>query len=219
MALQTQMNPHFVFNALNAIQLFLTNNDEENAMNYLAKFARLIRLAFEYTKESYISLDQEIEFLNLYLTLESLRFSNSVDIKMELDEFVRDNESEFKIPPLLIQPVIENAFKHGLFHKKQNKKLEIKFESIDGLLKCTITDNGVGRKKAAQINNWKNSSHKSSGLKNTRTRLKLLHNGSNNSKNKITTFNITDLYDENENPSGTKVEIYLTFDPVTTSND
>ena len=138
LALQSQMNPHFIFNALNAIQLFLTTSDEESAMIYLARFARLIRLTFEQSKAKFIPLEQELEFLNLYLSLESLRFSNTIDVNLIIPDNIKNKLYDFNIPPLLIQPIIENAFKHGLFHKKEDKKLIIKFEKTGSFLKCTI---------------------------------------------------------------------------------
>ena len=150
LALQSQMNPHFIFNALNAIQLFLTTNDEENAMIYLARFASLIRLAFEQSKAKFITLEQELEFLNLYLSLESLRFSNTIDVNLIIPDNIKNKLYDFNIPPLLIQPIIENAFKHGLFHKKEDKKLIIKFEKTGSFLKCTIKDNGIGRLKGPE---------------------------------------------------------------------
>ncbi|KAA3630688.1 MAG: hypothetical protein DWQ02_17610, partial [Bacteroidetes bacterium] len=207
-ALQTQMNPHFIFNSLNAIQHFLTTNDQEKAMHYLSKFARLIRIVFEQSKKNLISLQEEIDFLKVYLSLEDLRFNNTIDISFELSEEVKNHLSFYQLPPLLIQPIIENAFKHGLFHKKEDKKLVIHFEKYHQFLKCTITDNGVGMKYTQKLDNWRAKPHKSSGLKATKERLSLLHRNDPEFNESDTFFKISDLYN-NGKAAGTKVELII----------
>src|SRR5690606_8791202 len=175
-ALQTQMNPHFIFNALNAIQQYLTDFDQEKAMSYLAKFARLIRLILEQSKKKTISLESELELLNLYLMLEKLRFKENVEVYLNLPDDIEKEKSEIYLPPLLIQPIIENAFKHGLFHKEGKGRLDITFSKSGKYLKCTIEDNGVGRAATLEKNKWrKKGEHKSSGLDTTTERLQLLH--------------------------------------------
>ena len=106
MALQAQMNPHFVFNAMNAIQKFLTTNEQEQAMIYLARFAQLIRTIFEQSKQKEITLEEEIEFLKLYLDLEKLRFKDKVEVQFVIDDSITEEDYDIKIPPLLIQPIV-----------------------------------------------------------------------------------------------------------------
>lgn len=207
LALQTQMNPHFIFNSLNAIQQFLTTNDRESAMNYLSKFARLIRMVFEQSGKKKISLEEELEFLKIYLALESLRFNNEVEIELKISDEIEQRMDDYFVLPLLIQPVIENAFKHGLFHKKDEKKLSILFKKAGNYLKCTIIDNGVGRAKTEEINQWKSGNHKSSGLKTTKERLDIFHQNHPEFKHEPY-FKITDLHHQGQ-PCGTKVEVVI----------
>ena len=208
-ALQTQMNPHFIFNALNAIQQFLTTNDQENAMIYLARFARLIRTIFEQSKKKEITLEEELDLLKLYLDLEKLRFKDKVSINLEVDKQLEEVLEDWKLPPLLIQPIVENAFKHGLMHKKSGGILNIKFISQNDLLKCIIEDNGIGRKKAKEINNWRPKNHQSSGIKSTQERLEILARTKNRTSDTFKNFDIIDLYDSNKNPLGTRIEMII----------
>lgn len=207
-ALQTQMNPHFIFNSLNAIQKFLTVNDKENALLYLGKFSKLIRTVFNQSNKKTISLEEEIDFLKTYLSLEDLRFNHKVDIKFNVHESIEKHLDEYHLPPLLIQPIIENAFKHGLFHKKGNKKISIEFKKVNEFIHCTITDNGVGMSKSKKLNQWKTHEHKSSGIETTRERLALIHKEHTVFNPERPFFKITDL-EENGLPSGTQVEMYI----------
>lgn len=178
-ALQSQMNPHFIFNSLNAIQHFLTSNDSDKAIKYLSKFAKLIRIVFEYNKKQDITFAEEFEMLTLYLSLEKLRFKDKVEIHIEISDKVEKNKDNIFIPPLLIQPIIENAFKHGLFHKKEKGNLWIKFDYIDNqFLKCEVKDDGVGRAATQKITSWKQK-HTSSGINSTYERLKFRHRKNN----------------------------------------
>lgn len=201
-ALQSQMNPHFIFNALNAIQHFFTTNDRESAMLYLGKFARLIRLIFEYSKTSSITLAQELNFLTLYLQLEKLRFGKKIKIELVGMDII---EKEYiLIPPLLIQPIVENAFKHGLLHKETGGELLIKFEKIgEKMLRVLILDNGIGREKAKEYSAWKPKEYKSSGVQTIKERVRLANH---DSGKKDIKFNIIDLKDDYNQPIGTKVE-------------
>ena len=173
-ALQTQMNPHFIFNSMNAIQHFLTKEDKENAMIYLARFAKLIRFIFDHSRQKTISLQKELEFLNLYLILEKIRFENKIKVTFEVDSTIAGKEDDIHLPPLLIQPIVENAFKHGLFHKKEKGHLKINFSYEKQMLSCIIEDDGVGRKKTTELNQWRKNRHKSSGIKSTKERISLL---------------------------------------------
>ncbi|MEM1319529.1 MAG: two-component regulator propeller domain-containing protein [Bacteroidota bacterium] len=208
-ALQVQMNPHFVFNALNAIQKYLTTNEQEQAMIYLARFARLIRMIFEHSKKKLISLEEELDFLKLYLELEGLRFKNKIDVTIDVDDTLTEKAESIKIPPLLIQPVVENAFKHGLLHKKDNGRLLLHFTKESDQLLCTVEDNGVGREKARQFNEWRPREYESSGLKTTRERLAIINLEEMASQHTTAGMDITDLQDAAGKASGTRVTIRI----------
>ncbi len=205
-ALQAQMNPHFIFNALNAIQHFLTVNDEDNAVKFLSKFARLIRIVFEYNKKKEITFAEEVEMLNIYLSLEKLRFKDKVELHLNVSEALAQKQENTYLPPLLIQPIVENAFKHGLFHKEQKGNLWISFDlTKENHLKCVIEDDGVGRLRAEELSRWK-SKHTSSGVAHTEERIKFWHEkGQTNIQNYLT---VEDLY-ENNQAKGTRVTIIL----------
>ncbi|MBK8956763.1 MAG: histidine kinase [Saprospiraceae bacterium] len=203
-ALQNQMNPHFMFNALNAIQGFLSNNDHFNAMNYLSKFGRLIRMIFDQSREKRISLETELAFLRNYLELERLRFKEKVDIQLFVDPAVEEKATELFLPPLVIQPIVENAFKHGLLHKGSEGYLKIKLEMTDGQLVCTVEDNGIGRESSSGINRWKKNGRKSTGIATIRERLAIIDRG----RQKIG-LQIRDLYDASGQSAGTQVTINL----------
>ena len=145
-ALQAQMNPHFVFNALGSIQYFIQKNNVEAADNFLAKFAKLMRLFLESSKNKYISLAEEIKLLNLYLELEKMRFEDKFDYKISIAPNIDVHFRE--LPSILIQPFVENAINHGIFNKDGKGQLDIQFtENQQGDLTCLIQDDGVGRKK------------------------------------------------------------------------
>ncbi len=205
-ALRTQMNPHFIYNALNAIQDFVVTNDHNSALFYLAKFAEMIRQIFDYSSRELITLAEEVQFLQLYLNLEKLRFGDRVAISFAIDDALKERLEEFEIPPLLIQPLVENAFKHGLMHKLNDGKLHIFFElEKDDQIKCTVEDNGVGRAEAEKYSKWKNKNRRLSGMEATRERLKIWKGESTESKKLV----ITDLKDETGKSLGTKIEIYI----------
>lgn len=203
-ALQNQMNPHFMFNALNAIQSFLSKNDQLNAMTYLSKFGKLIRMIFEQSKLHKVTLENEIIFLRNYLELENLRFRDKIQIELSVDPQVEFIASEILIPPLIIQPIAENSFKHGLLHKESGGIFKMHFSMEGSHVSVVIEDNGVGRKKADQINGWKRIFTSSTGIASTIERLKILDNG----ENKMG-LDIIDLVDENGDPAGTRSIIKL----------
>lgn len=209
MALQAQMNPHFVFNALSAIQKFLTTDEQEQAMIYLARFAQLIRNIFEQSKEKLITLEEEFEFLKLYLDLEKLRFKDKVKINFDVDKSIAEDDYDLQIPPLLIQPILENAFKHGLMHKEEGGELKIEFSKNDQFLFCNIEDNGVGREMAEEMGEGKLRQERPSGLKTAKERLAILNQSS--LKIDFTNLVIKDLIDNNQNPLGTRVEIKIKY--------
>ncbi len=151
-ALKAQMNPHFVFNALNSIQDFVLSNDIKNANLYLGRFSELMRKVLEASGKESIPLQQEIDILALYLDLEKLRFGRRFVYSLEIDRGI--DASAIYIPSMIIQPFIENAIKHGLLHKEGEKRLVVRFEqqgSVATDIVCIITDNGIGRKRAMEI--------------------------------------------------------------------
>jgi two-component sensor histidine kinase len=194
-ALKVQMNPHFIFNALNSIQEFILLNEKKLANQYLGKFADLMRMTLDMSNEERISLQEEIKMLDLYLQLEALRFEN-LAYQLDIDESLKT--ADVVLPSMLVQPYIENALKHGLLHKQGLRKLNISFQQKYKYLECIVEDNGIGRVKSAEMNRKK---HKSFAISATQKRLDLLNYGN---KNSIQS-EIIDLYDENRRPKGTKV--------------
>lgn len=169
-AIRSQMNPHFIFNALNSIQHLVLKGDVDNSYSYINKFASLIRKTLEFSEEEFITLAEEINLIEVYLTLEKLRFQNNLEF-----EIIKPDRLDLSIPPMLIQPFIENAIIHGLLHKKGDKKLTIKFQ-LNEKLTCIIEDNGVGRAKAKIIKKRQNITHKSFSLKAIKRRFEILKN-------------------------------------------
>lgn len=202
-ALSQQMNPHFIFNTLNSIQYFLLNNDKLSSNKYLTKFAKLMRITLDNSQSETIPLTKEIELLNLYVELEQLRFDNKFSFEI-INNVKLDNEL-ISIPPLIIQPFIENAIWHGIMHRKDvtGGKLKIYFDVENENLKCTVEDNGIGRKKANELKKQNKPEHISLGTQITESRIDLI-NKLHKSKLKI---DYIDLCDNNSNPIGTKVEI------------
>ncbi len=172
MALRSQMNPHFIFNSLNSIQHFITTHEKEEALHYLSRFSKLIRKILENSRQNTVSVSNELELLQLYIQLEQLRFSNKFDYHITVDEKVDIENTE--IPPLLIQPYIENAIQHGLINKNSKGDLWLSLERNNGLLICKIEDNGIGRDKAQQIEQKKISRHVALGIKVTNERISTL---------------------------------------------
>ncbi|MCD6064024.1 MAG: hypothetical protein K0R82_1935 [Flavipsychrobacter sp.] len=142
--MKAQMNPHFIFNAMNSVQQFILANDNDNAYKYLIKFSRLLRMILESNHEEHISLEHEIEILTRYIEIEALRFDKSFSYEIVTDADL--SISGIRIPQMLIQPIVENAIWHGLLPKHEDRSLSIRFERLDNkLLSCVIEDNGVGR--------------------------------------------------------------------------
>jgi len=203
-SLQSQMNPHFIFNSLNAIKLYIIDNEKENAVYYLNKFSKLIRKILASAREKENTLAEEIETLKLYFEIENIRFHNEIESSFSIDKKL--NLNTLKIPTLILQPFIENAIWHGLSSKKGSKKITILFEKeADSFLKITIEDNGIGRKKSTEIKNNKMHRKESIGIKLTEERL------SNFTKEFQLdyTLNYDDLYDEKNSASGTKVTLKI----------
>ena len=161
-ALQAQMNPHFVFNAMNTLQNYILKNESENASEYLAKFARLMRLFLESSRNKFTQLRNEIELLRNYIELEQARLEDKFQYWIHIDPEV---EMDTKIPSVMIQPFVENAILHGLRHKNDsNGFLDLQFSARDHILECRIRDNGIGREASTMINKTKDKLYKSQAL-------------------------------------------------------
>ena len=208
-ALRAQMNPHFIFNCLSSINRFILKNETEAASNYLTKFSRLIRTVLINSKRPFISLEDELEMLCLYLDMEKLRFKDSFDYGIIFTNSI-DSGNVF-VPPMLLQPFAENAIWHGLMHKNEKGHLEIELSTDEKVLICAITDNGIGRNRAAQIKTKSAEKQKSMGLKITTERLAFL----NKDQDKKTFFNIEDLMDIEGKSTGTRVILKMNYRDLT----
>ena len=204
-ALRAQMNPHFIFNCLSSINRFILKNESKVASNYLTRFSRLMRMVLMNSQKPLITLESELEMLELYLEMERLRFKNYFDYGITYLNAV-DSDNIF-IPPLLLQPFCENAIWHGLMQKDGQGRLDIELSMHDNILNCIITDNGIGREKAEELKSKTAEKEKSMGLKITTERLALL----NREKGLQTFYEIEDLKDESGNATGTKVTLKISF--------
>ncbi|MEO0470446.1 MAG: two-component regulator propeller domain-containing protein, partial [Bacteroidota bacterium] len=202
-ALSLQMNPHFIFNALNSIQALIAANDNQKARYYLAKFARLMRSVLENSREAMVPLSDEIDSLDTYLSLEKFSRNSAFDYEIALDPWI-EKEDVF-IPPLLIQPFVENAIIHGVAHKTDAGEIKLQFSLSDNKIECVIADNGIGRAKAADIKAQQAQHHKSAGLQVTQERLDILNHGDGNGKS----IEFVDLTDPAGQASGTQVLVRL----------
>ena len=200
-SLRSQMNPHFIFNSLNSIHKYIWENKPEDASEYLTKFSKLVRMILENSKEKEIPLSKELEGLQLYIELEHRRCNNKFDYSITVDQSL--NTSNVLIPAMIIQPYVENAIWHGLVQKEGRGILAINILQEAAHLTCTITDDGIGRKKAALIKAQKQDVHKSLGLDITAERLNLLSKES----GVISSVQIIDV-DDGIN-TGTKVILQL----------
>jgi signal transduction histidine kinase len=170
--LQLQMNPHFVFNALNAVQSFIVTHDSISANNYLSKFAHLIRLFLDSSRSKYISLSDEVKLLSLYTEMEMLRFDNKFDFSLNV---APDVNRFVEIPTMMLQPFVENAINHGLRYSTKKGSLKIDFYNQGKHLVCRVEDTGVGRERAKQIQSKSRKGYKSQGLKIMEERLKIFN--------------------------------------------
>lgn len=200
-ALRAQINPHFIFNSLSAIQHLVSVKKIESALKYLNKFSRLTRNVLESSMEINILLAEEIKMLEDYLSLELLRFDNSFSYNITIDETI--DPEEIEIPSMILQPFVENALIHGLLPKKSGtKQLDIIFNTDNNYLICIVDDTGVGRLAAKERLHIYQNEKKSRGLEVTKLRLRSLGE----SKDSIT---IVDKYNENNHPMGTKVIVRI----------
>jgi CheY-like chemotaxis protein len=201
--LRTQMNPHFIFNSLNSINRFILQNNREQAAQYLTKFSKLIRLILQNSQAPLITLESELESLQLYLELEALRFEHRFDYEIVIPEDL--DVSAISVPPLMIQPFAENAIWHGLMHKEEKGRLQIKISQDDDVMIFSITDDGIGRKKAAELDSKSATRHKSMGLRITSERIEMLWQAGGN----ISPVAVNDLVDADGNAAGTEVIIKI----------
>lgn len=172
-SLRSQMNPHFIFNALNSVNHFVSQNDERTANKFLSEFSRLMRLVMENSQEDFIPLRAEEEIISLYAKLEHYRFRDKFDYQIRVDDDI--NKETIELPPMLIQPYIENAVWHGLRYKETKGKLDVHIGKDSQGLKVEITDDGIGRKKSTELKTENQKKHNSTGLKNIQERLHILN--------------------------------------------
>lgn len=201
-SIKAQMNPHFLFNALNTIQSYIYMNDKKNASVYISKFSDLTRSILDMSNRESITLEEEIRSLTLYLDLEKMRFEDSFDYHIHLDESIK--AEIVRLPSMLIQPYVENAIKHGLLHKKNNRRLRITFKKKDAQLEIQIDDNGIGRKRSSELNEIKQRQHKSFAMDANKKRLEILKTNF-----KQINFEIIDKHSDLGEPTGTLVIIRL----------
>jgi tetratricopeptide (TPR) repeat protein len=202
-ALRAQMNPHFIFNSLNSINRFILQNNKAEASEYLTKFSKLVRMILQNSQASLVTLESELESLGLYLEMEALRFNHYFSYKISVQ---KDLDIEvLKVPPLIIQPYVENAIWHGLMHKEEKGELNIEISSKEDHLYFRITDNGIGRKKAAALASKSATKHKSMGLRITEQRIEMMQTAN----CKETPVSIVDLTYPDGSAAGTEVTIKI----------
>jgi tetratricopeptide (TPR) repeat protein len=200
-SLRSQMNPHFIFNCLNSIKLYAVENNQEAATGYLGKFSRLMRLVLENSKSDRITLQQEVETLRLYMEMEAMRFKEKLHYKIDIGDNL--DMDYIEIPPMIIQPYVENAIWHGLMPKEDGGTLVVAFRCGDHNLQITVTDNGVGRAKAAELKNRSATAHRSFGMSITHERIELINQMYKTNMSVM----INDLSDGQGNATGTEVII------------
>lgn len=202
-ALQLQMNPHFIFNALNSIQSLISQKDEKTARYQLAKFSKLMRSILENSRSQLITLEDEIQTLQNYLAIEKSSRGNTFDF--EVTTLLEMDTEELMIPPMMLQPFVENAIIHGVAHLTEHGKINIHFLQKNKMLECSIEDNGIGRVAAKKIKSQIEHQHKSAALEVTQERLDIL----NKDFRGLKSLEIIDLENNEGVPSGTKVVVRL----------
>ncbi len=199
-ALRSQMNPHFIFNCLNSIKSLTLKNETDKASIYITKFSRLMRQVLENSRSEWISLHQELETLSLYMDMEKLRFKTKFDYQLDVSPDL--SLHSIQVPPMFIQPYVENAIWHGLMHKEDNGKVVVSLsENDDNQLIIKVVDNGIGRKRSHELKSKTATENKSFGLQITSERMAIL----NQYYHINATIDINDLVDDLGNPCGTEV--------------
>jgi putative methionine-R-sulfoxide reductase with GAF domain/anti-sigma regulatory factor (Ser/Thr protein kinase) len=207
-ALQTQMNPHFIFNSLNSIKCMILQNEQQKASRYLSKFANMIRTTLDQSKEAFTTLNENMEHLGHYLAMEKLRIGDSFTYRITADDDI--DKEDTLVPTMMIQPLAENAIWHGLIPKQGKKKLWIHFSRLGETISCTVEDNGIGIKRSEQLKRVNRPLHKSVGLSNLRNRIKLM----NEKYNTDFTLDITDLEDFNNERTGCRAVLSFNIDKL-----
>ncbi len=202
-ALRSQMNPHFMFNSLNSIKNYILQAEPKLAAEYLSNFSHLIRMILQNSGEKVISLQEELETLILYIELERIRFENKFEFNCIVEDGLRLDS--IYIPPMILQPYVENAIWHGLMHKAETGHLLLKFSKDGNMISCMIDDDGIGRKKSAALKNQSSAKYKSMGMGITKDRIDIL--------NKMNSLGISaeikDKVDSSGEPSGTSVIVRI----------
>jgi hypothetical protein len=198
-SLRSQMNPHFIFNALNSVNHFIAQQDERTANKFLSEFSLLMRLVLENSEQDFITLSKEQDMLALYLKLEHYRFRDKFDYEFTVESGI--NSEAIELPPMLIQPYIENAVWHGLRYKEGRGKLSVQIQQNSNEIEVKISDDGIGRKKSTELKTPNQRKHKSTGLKNISERLAIF--------NKVYKSNYRVEIDDLPAAAGTTVRIYL----------
>jgi sensor histidine kinase YesM len=199
------MNPHFIFNCLNSIKLYTTQNDSVAASEYLTKFSKLIRLILENSRNERITLSSELAALQLYVEMEAMRFKEKLSYSFSVEKNVESDYIE--IPPLLLQPYVENAIWHGLMHREEGGHISITvaLQEEESILEINIADNGIGRKAATILREKVAGKHRSYGMKATTERIALINQIYKTGANVV----VHDLVDEKGQASGTRVCIQI----------
>ena len=202
-ALRSQMNPHFIFNSLNSIKNYVVSKGPDEASDYLTKFAQLIRVILEHSKSDLLTLEQEIKALKLYIEIENLRFSDKFQFTLKVAPEL--DTQTFYIPPMLIQPHIENAIWHGLMHKEGERELHVSFLEVDDGLTCVVQDNGIGRQRSAELSASRKHLRQSFGTRITSDRIATI--------NKLYETNVRteveDLVTKDGTSAGTRIKIFV----------
>lgn len=202
--LMSQMNPHFIFNCLNSIENFMMQNDKRAAIDYLNKFARLIRIILDSSRSELVPFLKDMEAIRLYVELEQLRYNNKFPFKTIIDPALPGDD--YRVPPLLIQPYVENAILHGLSQSERDDLELLVTVNLEGdYIVYGICDNGIGRKKSSEYKQRNRPEHKSIGMQLTQERVSIF-NETVKADGKIT---ITDLFDEYNEPCGTHVRLTI----------
>lgn len=198
-SLRAQMNPHFIFNALNSVNLYIAQKDERTANKYLTDFSRLMRLVLEQSQKDFIPLQQELEMIKLYINLEHDRFKDKFEYELNIDGEL--DEDSLQIPPMLIQPYIENAIWHGLRYKEDKGLLKIQYKLEGENILVRIEDNGIGRKKSGEIKTKNQRKTQSTGMYNIESRLRIINSMFNTKISLV----VSDLNSDH----GTRVEVVI----------
>jgi LytS/YehU family sensor histidine kinase len=207
--LRAQMNPHFIFNALTAIQQFMYANHPAEAGRYLSKFAKLMRLTLENSRDEYITLQKEIQTLEHYFELQRLRFGDKFDYTIQVDPEL--DPEEVAVPPMFAQPLVENSLEHGILHKSDKGLVQVRYRKLADSMVLEVEDNGVGRKRAAQLTPvGGRRQYASLATQITQERLKLF----NRNKSHKVKLTLVDLVDDNNVVLGTKATFAIPYKPL-----